>query len=160
AKLLPRRRRTTHKGQQGHVLVIGGGLGMAGAARLAGEAALRVGAGLVTVATRPENVATITADRPELICRGIERPEQIESLLERSDVLAIGPGLGQDAWAAMMVEAALRCGRPSVIDADALNLLAQFPNRSEQWILTPHPGEAGRLLGISSAEVQDDRLGA
>lgn len=160
ARLLPRRRRTTHKGQQGHVLVIGGGVGMAGAARLAGEAALRVGAGLVTVATRPENVATITADRPELICRGVDSAEQIESLLDRADVLAIGPGLGQEPWAAMMVEAALRCGKPSVVDADALNLLAQSSCTSEHWILTPHPGEAGRLLGISSAEVQDDRLAA
>lgn len=160
ARLLPRRRRTTHKGQQGRVLVIGGGVGMAGAARLAGEAALRVGAGLVTVATRPENVATITADRPELICRGIERADEIESLLDRADVLAIGPGLGQDAWAVMMVEAALRCGKPSVVDADALNLLAQSPCVSEHWILTPHPGEAGRLLGTSAAEVQDDRLAA
>lgn len=160
ARLLPRRRRTTHKGQQGRVLVIGGGVGMAGAARLAGEAALRVGAGLVTVATRPENVASITADRPELICRGIERADEIESLLERADVLAIGPGLGQDAWAVMMVEAALRCGKPSVIDADALNLLAQSPCVSEHWILTPHPGEAGRLLGTSAADVQSDRLAA
>lgn len=160
ARLLPRRRRTTHKGQQGRVLVIGGGVGMAGAARLAGEAALRVGAGLVTVATRPENVATITADRPELICRGIEQAQEIESLLDRADVLAIGPGLGQDPWAVMMVEAALRCGKPSVIDADALNLLAQSACVSEHWILTPHPGEAGRLLGTSAAEVQDDRLAA
>lgn len=160
ARLLPRRRRTTHKGQQGHVLVIGGGLGMAGAARLAGEAALRVGAGLVTVATRPENVATITADRPELICRGVERAAEIAALLERADVLAIGPGLGQEPWALMMVEAALTCGKPSVIDADALNWLARTPCTSENWILTPHPGEAGRLLGTSAAEVQADRLAA
>lgn len=158
--LLPRRRRTTHKGQQGHVLVIGGGVGMGGAARLAGEAALRVGAGLVTVATRPENVAAIIADRPELICRGVTRGEEIESLLERADVLAIGPGLGQDAWAQMMVRAALTCGRPSVLDADALNLLAHSPCASDSWILTPHPGEAGRLLGTSAAAVQSDRLAA
>jgi hydroxyethylthiazole kinase-like uncharacterized protein yjeF len=69
ATTLPRRRRTAHKGQQGHLLLIGGGAGMAGAARLAGEAALRVGSGLVTVATRPENTAAITAGRPELMCR-------------------------------------------------------------------------------------------
>jgi len=160
AHLLPRRRRTTHKGQQGHVLVIGGGVGMAGAVRLAGEAALRVGAGLVTVATRPENVASITSDRPELMCRGVERSDEIAFLLERADVLAIGPGLGQDAWAVMMVKAALTCGKPSVLDADALNLLVRAPCTSENWILTPHPGEAGRLLGTSAAEVQADRLAA
>lgn len=160
ARLLPRRRRTTHKGQQGHVLVIGGGVGMAGAARLAGEAALRVGAGLVTVATRPENVAAIISDRPELICRGVRSAQEIEALLERADVLAIGPGLGQDSWAEMMVTAALTCGRPSVLDADALNLLTRAPCRSDRWILTPHPGEAGRLLGTSAAAVQADRLAA
>lgn len=160
ARLLPRRRRTTHKGQQGHVLVIGGGVGMAGAARLAGEAALRVGAGLVTVATRPENVAAIVAYRPELICRGIERAEDLVALLDRCDVLAIGPGMGQDEWAAAMFETALQREMPSVLDADALNLLARTPLSRECWILTPHPGEAGRLLGIDAAGVQRDRLGS
>ena len=160
ARLLPRRRRTTHKGQQGHVLVIGGGMGMAGAARLAGEAALRVGAGLVTVVTRPENVAAIVADRPELICRGVEHAEDIEALLDRSDVLAIGPGLGTDAWAVALVNAALRRNKPAVVDADALNLLSQSPSVCDNRILTPHPGEAGRLLGMSAGEIQSDRLTA
>ena len=160
ARLLPRRRRTTHKGQQGHVLVIGGGTGMAGAARLAGEAALRVGAGLVTVVTRPENVAAIVGNRPELICRGVEHASDIEALLDRSDVLAIGPGLGVDAWAVALVEAALRRRKPSVLDADALNLLSQSPSVCENWILTPHPGEAGRLLGMTAGEIQADRLAA
>jgi hydroxyethylthiazole kinase-like uncharacterized protein yjeF len=160
AKLLPRRRRTAHKGQQGHVLVIGGNLGMAGAARLAGEAALRVGAGLVTVATRPENVPAVVAYRPELMCRGIERIEDLEPLLERADVLAIGPGLGQDAWASALFEAALARELPTVLDADALNLLARTQLSRQSWILTPHPGEAGRLLGSDAAAVQRDRLGA
>lgn len=159
-QLLPRRRRTTHKGQQGNVLVIGGGPGMAGAARLAGEAALRVGAGLVTVATRPENVAAIVSDRPEIICRGVERPADLEPLLERADILAIGPGLGQDEWAAALFKRALEYDLPTVLDADALNLLARMPQRRARWILTPHPGEAGRLLGSSSSAVQEDRLGA
>lgn len=160
ARLLPRRWRTTHKGQQGHVLVIGGGAGMAGAARLAGEAALRVGAGLVTVATRPENVAGIVAQRPELICRGIECGADLRPLIERADIIAIGPGLGQDPWSQDMANSALRCAIPTVIDADALNLLAQSPSKNDLRILTPHPGEAGRLLGITNAEVQRDRLSA
>jgi len=160
ARLLPPRRRTTHKGQQGHVLVIGGGPGMAGAVRLAGEAALRVGAGLVTVATRPENVASINAGRPELICRGIESAEELDPLLERADVLAVGPGLGTDPWAKALVETAITYGKPAVVDADALNLIARTAQVSDQWILTPHPGEAGRLLGVSSAEIQADRLAA
>jgi hydroxyethylthiazole kinase-like uncharacterized protein yjeF len=158
AQLLPPRRRTTHKGQQGHVLLVGGGPGMAGAARLAGEAALRVGAGLVTVATRPENVASINGGRPELICRGIESADELAPLLERADVLAIGPGLGTDPWATAMVEATIGYGKPAVIDADALNLIARTQRHSDNWILTPHPGEAGRLLGISTAEIQADRL--
>jgi NAD(P)H-hydrate epimerase len=158
AQLLPPRRRTTHKGQQGHVLVVGGGPGMAGAARLAGEAALRVGAGLVTVATRPENAASINGGRPELICRGIEHAEELLPLLERADVLAIGPGLGTDPWATALVEATIGYGKPAVIDADALNLIARTQRYSDNWILTPHPGEAGRLLGMSTAEIQADRL--
>lgn len=160
ARLLPRRRRTTHKGQQGHVLIIGGGIGMAGAARLSGEAALRVGAGLVTVATRPENVAAIIAQRPEIICRGVESATDLVALIERADVIAVGPGLGQDAWAQSVASGALRSGLPTVIDADALNLLAQSPCRSDRRILTPHPGEAGRLLGMSNAAVQADRVAA
>lgn len=160
ARLLPRRRRTTHKGQQGHVLIVAGGPGMAGAARLAGEAALRVGAGLVTIATRPENVAGIVAQRPELICRGIERADELTALLDRADVLAIGPGLGQDEWARSVVNHSIRREFPTVIDADGLNLLAQSPCKGEHRVLTPHPGEAGRLLGISTAQVQSDRLAA
>ncbi|HEY6643425.1 NAD(P)H-hydrate dehydratase [Povalibacter sp.] len=160
ARLLPRRRRTTHKGQQGHVLVIGGGVGMAGAARLSGEAALRVGAGLVTVATRPENVAGVVAQRPELICRGIESGADLQALIERADIIAVGPGLGQDAWAHSVANSALHSDKPTVIDADALNLLAQSPCKGEHRILTPHPGEAGRLLGMSTAAVQADRLSA
>lgn len=158
AKALPRRRRTTHKGQQGHVLVIGGGEGMAGAVRLSGEAALRTGSGLVTIATRPGNVAAITAGRPELICRGIDNATQLAPLIERADVIAIGPGLGQDDWSRMLWSGLEGAGKPTVVDADALNLLAQMPRIASQWILTPHPGEAARLLGISAADIQRDRL--
>jgi NAD(P)H-hydrate epimerase len=158
AHLLPRRRRTAHKGQQGSVLVIGGGLGMAGAARMAGEAALRAGAGLVTVATCPENVASITASRPELMCRGVESASDLTAMIERADVLAIGPGLGQSDWSRSLLDAALASDKPTIIDADALNLLAHEPCSNSKWILTPHPGEAGRLLGISTAEVQSNRL--
>src|SRR5688572_11953541 len=160
AELLPRRRRTAHKGQQGSVLVIGGNIGMAGAARMAGEAALRAGAGLVTVATRNENVAAIVGARPELMCRGVVRAEDLTGLIAHADVIALGPGLGQDDWARTMFETALGSDRPAVVDADALNLLAQSPRANAHWILTPHPGEAARLLGKTTAEVQRDRLGS
>jgi yjeF C-terminal region, hydroxyethylthiazole kinase-related/yjeF N-terminal region len=160
AKLLPPRRRTAHKGQQGSVLVIGGNIGMPGAARMAGEAALRSGAGLVTVATRSENVAAIVGARPELMCRGVTSADELTALISRADVLALGPGLGQDEWARMMFETALANDRRAVVDADALNLLAHSPRTNAQWILTPHPGEAARLIGKTAGEVQRDRLGA
>ena len=160
AELLPPRRRTAHKGQQGSVLVIGGNIGMPGAARLAGEAALRAGAGLVTIATRHENVAAIVGARPELMCRGVTSADELSALIARAEVLALGPGLGQDEWAQTMFETALANDRRAVVDADALNLLAQSPRRNAHWILTPHPGEASRLLGKTAAEVQRDRLGA
>jgi NAD(P)H-hydrate epimerase len=160
AELLPPRRRTAHKGQQGSVLVIGGNLGMAGAARMTGEAALRAGAGLVTVATRTENVPAIIGARPELMCRGIASAGELAAMIAHADVIALGPGLGQDAWAKTMFDTALSNDRRAVVDADALNLLAQSPRSNAHWILTPHPGEAARLLGKTAGEVQRDRLGA
>jgi NAD(P)H-hydrate epimerase len=156
---LPRRRRTAHKGDYGHVLVIGGGPGMPGAARLAGEAALRSGAGLVTLAVHAENTGVVAA-RPELMCVAARSPADLTGALSRATVVAAGPGLGQSAWAREMLEAALACGTPLVIDADALNLLAAAPRRNEHWVLTPHPGEAARLLGTTTAAVQSDRLAA
>ena len=160
ARALPRRRRASHKGSFGHVLVVGGGPGMPGAVRLAGESALRVGAGLVTVAVAPENVAAISAGCPELIVVGLDVP-QFGELLERADVVAIGPGLGRSAWAWEVLGVTVTAGKPLVVDADALNILAEDQSlRAGNWILTPHPGEAARLLGIDTAAVQADRLGA
>jgi hydroxyethylthiazole kinase-like uncharacterized protein yjeF len=162
-RVLPRRPRTAHKGLNGDVVIVGGGIGMAGAARLAGEAALRSGAGRVFVATRPENVAAIVGARPELMCHGVRTAEELARLLARADVLAVGPGLGQDEWSRAMLEAVLSSDRPTVIDADGLNLLAQRGvdrGPRGRWVLTPHPAEAGRLLGITTAQVQANRLAA
>ena len=160
AELVRPRPRTAHKGNHGHVLVIGGNTGMGGAVRLAGEAALRAGAGLVSVATRTANVPALTAGRPELMARGIETEAELSRLLERADVLAIGPGLGADDWAHLLFSRALASGKPLVLDADALNLLAAQPVKRDDWILTPHPGEAARLLRTDARAVQADRLGA
>lgn len=161
---LPRRSRTSHKGQQGHVLVIGGGLGMPGAVRLTGEACLRVGSGLVTVATRPEHVGSLVSGRPELMCRGVLSAAELIPLLQAADVIAIGPGLGQDAWAKELFQAVIATDKPLIVDADALNLLAQQAAMRDQslanWVLTPHPGEAARLLSTSTAHVQGARLHA
>lgn len=158
---LPRRTHSAHKGDFGHVLIVGGGPGMPGAARLAGEACLRVGAGRVTVAVAAQNVAAVIGARPELMCVPLTDPETVRRLGARCDVIAIGPGLGQDTWARGALDAALGCGKPLVVDADALNLIAtSAPAAAGKWILTPHPGEAARLLGVSSAQVQGDRLAA
>lgn len=160
ASLLPRRPAAAHKGLFGHVLVVGGNHGMGGAVRLAGEAALRAGAGLVSVATRAATAGAVVAGRPELMCRPVDNLDELDGLLERASHVAIGPGLGQDAWARQLLARVLAAGLPTVIDADALNLLAEQPQARDDWVLTPHPGEASRLLGLSTAAVQSDRLAA
>ena len=158
---LPRRARSSHKGDFGRVLIVGGGPGMPGAVRLAGEACLRVGAGLVTVAVAPENVPAISSGRPELICLPLEDTGALAEAGERADVIAIGPGLGRTPWARSALETVLRCGKPLVVDADALNIVAESRAAGrEDWILTPHPGEAARLLGVEPREIQRDRLAA
>jgi NAD(P)H-hydrate epimerase len=157
---LPRRPRAANKGTFGRALVVGGGPGMPGAARLAGEAALRTGAGLVTVATSPENLVAIVATRPELICHALPDPRALVALIDKADVIAVGPGIGQSDWSRAVLEQVLATDKPLVVDADALNLIAARPIRRDHWILTPHPGEAGRLLGITADAVQADRSGA
>lgn len=160
ARLLPRRPRAAHKGSHGHVLVVGGDTGMCGAVLLAGRAALRSGAGLVTLATRSAHAASLTAAQPELMCQGIEDPAQLRPLMERADVVAIGPGLGQDDWGLGLLAEVLDSSLPLVMDADALNLLAREPIRRDNWVLTPHPGEAARLLKLTTPEVQRERPAA
>ncbi|TAK50847.1 MAG: NAD(P)H-hydrate dehydratase [Gammaproteobacteria bacterium] len=156
---LPRRHRTAHKGDHGRVLIVGG-LAMAGAARLAGEAALRSGAGLVTVATRPAAAAAIVAGRPEIIAQAVRSTSALQALAAAADVIAVGPGLGLSHRARRFLSTVLAAGKPLIVDADALALIAADPQHCEHWILTPHPGEAGRLLGTDAAAVQQDRRGA
>jgi ADP-dependent NAD(P)H-hydrate dehydratase / NAD(P)H-hydrate epimerase len=160
----PLRARCAHKGRFGHVLVIGGGLGMAGAAALAGEAAARCGAGLVSVATRREHIAAIVARRPELMVHGVDFAHELEPLLARATVLVIGPGLGRGPWAQQLLQRALASGKPALLDADALNAMADdgIPCAAgpANWLITPHPGEAARLLGWPVPEVEADRFAA
>jgi NAD(P)H-hydrate epimerase len=160
AAWLPRRPRGAHKGDHGHVLLIGGDHGMPGAILLAARAALRAGAGLVSVATRAAHAALLVAAQPELMVRGVESAADLAGLIAKADVIAIGPGLGQDDWGRAMADTAFAAAQPLVVDADALNLLAVRPRHRGNWILTPHPGEAGRLLGCGTAEVQADRFTA
>lgn len=154
------RHANAHKGEHGHVLCIGGELGMGGAVRLCAEAALRTGVGLASVATRSAGVAALVAARPEAMTHAVEDAHALAPLLERASVLAVGPGLGQGAWGRELLAASLATGKPVVLDADALNLLASAPAKLPQAVLTPHPGEAGRLLGCPTAEVQADRFAA
>lgn len=159
--IIPRRSRSAHKGRFGHVLVIGGGKGMSGAARLCGEAALRSGAGLVTIATHPDHAAASNAARPELLVHGVRNARELKPLIERATVVALGPGLSQDAWARGLWRAAVACDLPLVVDADGLNLLAATKAfRRKDWILTPHPGEAARLLKTTTDHVQRNRFAA
>jgi NAD(P)H-hydrate epimerase len=133
---------------------------MAGAARLAAEAALRAGAGLVHAAVARESVGTVMAGRPEILCRGIGGPEDLTDLIAMADVIAVGPGLGRDTWGEQLAASAFSASCPLVVDADALNFLAQRPQLRDDWVLTPHPGEAGRLLATATADVQRARAAA
>lgn len=156
--VLPPRVRDANKGLFGHVLVVGGYHGMAGAARLAAEAALRAGAGLVSVATLPEHVAVITTERPEIMCHGVMNAKELQPLLQKATVVVLGPGLGTFMWSKEMLNSVFSCDKPLVVDADALNLLAENPQAKTNWILTPHPGEASRLLHRQVEEIQSNRF--
>lgn len=158
--LLRPRQRNAHKGEFGHVLVIGGDSGYLGAARMAAEAAMRVGAGLVSVATREAHAATLSSERPEIMAHGVESVKALSPLLKRATAVAIGPGLGQSEWAQTLLARAMETDLPLVIDADALNLLANDSRSANNWVLTPHPGEAARLLGTTTASIQSDRYEA
>ncbi len=161
---LPARAVDAHKGDFGHVMIIGGDTGYGGAAIMAAEAAARTGAGLVSLATRPEHVAPALTRRPELMVCGVTSGQELEPWLARPTVLVVGPGLGQSPWSEQMLQQALQSGLPVVLDADALNLLATnrpaVAESRDNWILTPHPGEAARLLQSGTAEVQRDRFAA
>ena len=153
------RSRTSHKGSLGHVLVMGGAPGFGGAALLASQAAARLGAGKVTLATAQEHVAASLVRCPEVMARAVRSGADAAELPSTADVVVIGPGLGQDSWGQAMLQSALQASSPLVVDADALNLLAsRWPDlRRDNWILTPHPGEAARLLGCSVSDIQADR---
>lgn len=158
---LPARPRTAHKGACGRLLVVGGERGYGGAALLAAQSGLRGGAGMVSLATREEHVAGALARCPELMVRGLLSSGQLLALLPGHDVLVVGPGLGQGAWGRSLLTAAAQFEGAQVWDADALNLLAAGRVQIRAGaVLTPHPGEAARLLGCSLAEVQDDRPAA
>ena len=160
---LLQRRRNAHKGDFGRLLIVGGEADMGGAVLLAGEAALRTGAGTATVATRGVNRAAVLARRPELMVRAAETAADVEDLASGADAIAVGPGLGRNEWGEWLLDACLAAGKPLAIDADGLNIVAKrggLRDLPAGTVVTPHPGEAGRLLGKDAAWMQSHRLEA
>jgi len=160
ADLLPPRSENAHKGDAGRVLVIGGYPGMSGAARLCAEGAYRVGAGLVTVATHRDSAPRVAMDCAEVMTAVITSGTELNSWFEWASVVAIGTGLGQQPWSREIWAKTIEFDGPIVVDADALNMLARNPVKRPDWILTPHPGEAARLLQVQPSEIQADRFSA
>jgi NAD(P)H-hydrate epimerase len=160
ARWLPRRARDAHKGDFGHVLCVGGDHGFGGAIALCAQAALRCGAGLTSVATRAPHVAALIAVRPEAMAHAVEESADFAPLLQRANVIALGPGLGQGDWGRALYAASIAADLPLVIDADALNLLSRHPQPLREAVLTPQPGEAARLLGEGTTTIQRDRFAA
>jgi len=152
---------TSHKGKFGHVLLIGGDRGLGGAILLSAQSALRSGTGMVSVATRSEHVGAALSRIPEAMVLGTSSANQLMELLQKVSVLVVGPGLGQASWGRSLLSAAANAPLPQVWDADALNMLAdERVNLPLDCVITPHPGEAARLLGVSTAQVQADRPAA
>lgn len=159
-----------HKGTQGHVYVLGGSVGKSGSIRMCGDAALRAGAGLVTLGTTPSVARALGPVLYETMAEGaldLEADEDGSALVERLggfDAIAVGPGLPTEPAYGALLEAVLPAlARPVVIDADGLNHLARRPaigRGAGARVITPHPGEAARLLGTDARAVQRDRLGA
>jgi NAD(P)H-hydrate epimerase len=168
----------SHKGDYGHLLVVAGSAGKSGAAVLAARGALRAGVGLVTVATPASARPIVAAQQAEIMTEALHEtpsgelsrraPAQVAALLRERDAMAIGPGLGTSAEArGAVVSIVSRAKAPVVVDADGLNAFSSGERvlsrlRSSAWplVLTPHPGEAARLLGTSVSAVQQDRLGS
>ena len=146
-----------HKGDNGRLLIIGGDHGLSGAIRMTGEAALRTGAGLVRVLTRESNIGSLLTARPELMVEPLN-DDSLRQGLDWADVVVIGPGMGQTDWGKNALRIAENCTKPMLWDADALNLLAINPQKRHNRIITPHPGEAARLLNTKPGVIESDRF--
>ena len=156
---LPKRDKSSHKGNFGHLLLIGGDYGFGGAILMAAQAAARTGVGRLTVLTRDSHVAPILSQFPEAMIRSIEDPADpmLNQLLHQVDAVVIGPGLGTQDWGKALLNELLSVDLPMLIDADGLNNLADLPSRKSNWVLTPHPGEAGRLAAKTTSEIEKNR---
>ncbi len=157
---LPSRPASTHKGSCGRLLLAGGNEGMAGAVLLAARAGLRAGAGLVYVATRKSHAKALVAALPEAMWHSVEDPAELTELADSCDVIALGPGLGRGEWSRQIFDGLVMQSPGLVLDADGLGLLAESRLVRDNWVITPHPGEAARLLDTDVSGVQSDRFEA
>ncbi|MFZ4833973.1 bifunctional ADP-dependent NAD(P)H-hydrate dehydratase/NAD(P)H-hydrate epimerase [Rouxiella sp. Mn2063] len=151
------RRPCSHKGEHGRLLLIGGDIGFAGAIRMAGEAALRAGAGLVRVLTHQKHAGPMLTACPELMVETLN-DAALSAGIQWATAIVIGPGLGQGEWGKSAYQQVANSEKPALWDADALNMLAKSPQKRQNRVLTPHPGEAARLLGCSIQDIESDRL--
>ena len=156
---LKSRKHSAHKHQCGHVVVLGGDLGMPGAVRMAAEAALRAGAGLVTVVTHAAHTEVVLAGRPELMLSATDDGHVSSEVLNKATAIVIGPGMTDSTWSRNLLSSALQSHVPKLMDAGALRLLSEEDDgQRDDWILTPHAGEAASLLGESATLVQNSRF--
>ncbi len=159
-KIYQQRTKVAHKGVYGHALLIGGDVGMAGSIHLAAQAALRSGAGLVSVITTKNHAVATSQAQPELMCHAFPEAANYQELETKASAIAIGPGLGFARWGQMLFQKALESKKIKIVDASALTWLAQNVCKNDSWILTPHPGEAATLLGVTIAQIEADRFAA
>ncbi|WWO96435.1 MAG: NAD(P)H-hydrate dehydratase [Candidatus Dasytiphilus stammeri] len=158
-KFLPLKIPTSHKGQHGKLLLIGGDIGTAGAIILTGKAALRSGTGLVKIITHKLNIIPVLSNCPELMVQKYSR-NTLEKYIKWANTIIIGPGIGQQSWGKKIMFRIKQSHQPSLWDADALTFLANNRNIRMNRIITPHSGEAAKLLKMHISEVEKDRLQA
>ena len=156
-KLPSLRKNNSYKNQYGHVVVFGGGPGMSGATRLTGFAALRSGAGLVSLCVHPDNVIAAASDHAELM---VSDWNALDSMVALASIIVVGPGLGDSSQAKNLLQKLSVTDKPIVVDADALQPWFLNDLRSEHCVITPHPGEAARLLECTTDQIQQDRVSA
>ena len=157
----------SHKGDFGHVLVVAGNIGFGGAALLSSKAAIKIGAGLVSLATRSEHLQAALSFAPEVMTKPVDSGQSLENYLDFPTVVCLGPGLGKDYWSEQMIYKSLentyKNKTPILIDADGLNLLPEFSKKlplPKKIVLTPHLGEAARLLNTSVEKVKKNKISA
>lgn len=157
----------SHKGDFGHVLVVAGNIGFGGAALLSSKAAIKIGAGLVSLATRSEHLQAALSFAPEVMTKPVDSGQSLENYLDSPTVICLGPGLGKDYWSEQMIYKSLenthKNKTPILIDADGLNLLPEFSKKlplPKKIVLTPHLGEAARLLNTSVEKVKKNKISA